>query len=139
SGNLFGGTLSEKQTLTVEGTCAGYGRLSTEGDVTNGGTIVLRSSGCSEYPWLEVQSEKTLTNKGTISVEGGSGERYLYGAVLNDGTVSIADKQSLYAYGQTFTNAAGGKVAGAGSGHMAVHETFVQGAGTTQGAMPVLL
>ena len=136
------GSLSAGQTFTIEGTCSSYAYVATEGDVTNGGTIVLTSGGCSEPAYLEVPSGKTLTNTGTISVlAGAGGERYLYGdgEVVNHGTVAVADGVSLTLQDAVFTNGSGGTVAGTGSGHVLVDgSTFDEGAGTTSGSEPVV-
>jgi hypothetical protein len=137
------GNLSAGQTFTIEGTCGGYeGYVTAEGDVTNGGTIVMTSSGCAEHAYLYVPSEKTLTNTGTIDVEAGAGgERLLYGAgeVVNHGTIAVANEATLSLEDAAFMNGSGGTVAGTGSGHVLVDgSTFVEGAGTTSGSAPVV-
>ncbi len=133
------GALSAGQTLTIEGNCASsYGYMRAATDVTNGGTIALRSSGCEHAAYLAVEAGHTLTNTGTIRGETGSGELRLEGAIASEGTVEDQAGASLQEYG-TLNNGAHGTVKGSGSGHLSVHGTFVQGAGTTSGTEPVVI
>ena len=136
------GSLSAGQTFTIEGVCAAsYSIVYVQSDVTNGGTIALTSSGCANEAYLQVASEKTLTNTGTIKAEAGAGgARYLQGTYLNEGRVEAANGAALDLVSGLFTNGSGGSVVGAGTGHLQVSSgTFVEGAGTTSGPEPVVV
>ncbi len=140
--NDLKGNLSSGQTYTIEGTCSyPYTRVYAPADFTNGGTIALTSTGCRHEALLEVASEKTLTNTGTIKTEAGEeGTLRLSGNTLNTGTVALANDTELTFESGTFTNGSGGSVAGTGSGHLVTYGsgTFIEGAGTTSGPEPVV-
>ncbi|MGO9490214.1 MAG: hypothetical protein ACLQBB_14465 [Solirubrobacteraceae bacterium] len=160
------GAIAKNQTLTVEGNCASpyrYARLYVLEDASNAGRIALTTSGCGEEAMLEVPSGKTLTttgtielaagtggvgavrgsgtlvNKGTVSALAGASSAVSSSALVNEGLVALADK-SVTAVTGTFKNGSGGTVAGSGSGHLQVWDggTYVQAAGKTEGAEPVV-
>ena len=111
--SVLKGSLSAGQTFTIEGTCASsYSIVYAPEDVSNGGTIAFTSCGCSHEARLEMASEKTLTNTGTIKAEAGDGglER-LRGLVVNNGSVTAANDATLTFDSGTFTNGTGGSVA----------------------------
>ncbi len=135
------GALVSGQTFTVEGNCTTHEAIVyTQGDVSSGGTIELESAGCERYAYLRVESGHTLTSTGTIAgtAGGGGGELRLEGTVVSEGAVEDLSGAVLSEYG-SLTNGANGTVKGIGSGHLAVHGVFVQGAGTTSGPEPVVL
>ena len=135
------GASSPGQTFAIEGGCGAgqYAAVTTTGNFTNGGTIAMSSSGCEAEAYLQAEGATTLTNKGTIDVEAGAGgERRLRGTVTNEGTVNVANNTALLLDSGVFTNAAGGSVAGVGSGHLEVSATFVEDGGTTSGGAPVV-
>ncbi|MGO9490213.1 MAG: PKD domain-containing protein [Solirubrobacteraceae bacterium] len=150
----------------MEGTCASpyrYARLYLLEDVSSAGKIELTTSGCGEEGLLEVPSGRTLTstgtielaagtggvgavrgsgtvvNKGTVSALAGASSAVSSSTLVNEGLVALADK-SVTAVTGTFKNAAGGSVSGSGSGHLQVWDggTYVQAAGKTEGAEPVV-
>jgi hypothetical protein len=135
------GASSPGQTFVIEGGCGGgqYAAVTTQANFTNGGTIAMSSSGCEAEAFLQAEGATTLTNKGAIDVQAGAGgERRLRGTVVNEGTVNVANNTALLLDTGVFTNAAGGSVAGVGSGHLAVTATFVEDGGTTSGSAPVV-
>ena len=141
SSDYIKGALVAGQTFTIEGNCTTFeGFVRTPADVTNGGTIELESTGCNRGAYLYVEAGHTLTNTGAIVGQegGGGGDLRLEGTVLSEGTVEGQSGAVLNEYG-SLTNGAHGTVKGVGSGHLAVHGTFVQGAGTTSGSEPVVV
>ncbi len=141
-GNDLKGNLSPGQTYTIEANCAySYAHVYAPANITNGGTIALTSSGCKHEAALELASEKTLTNTGTIKTETGEeGTLRLRGTILNTGATTLANNTELTLDSGTFTNGTGGSVAGTGSGHIVAYDsgTFIEGAGTTSGPEPVV-
>jgi hypothetical protein len=156
------GNLSAGQSLAVQSTCSEHAVTSAAASYTNGGTITLTNGdGCSNNATLATTAG-TLTNSGKIAVEfvhGGS--RTIQGnltntgtlainfntaynsvgaALINEGTVEIAESRQLTVSGGSFTNGAGGTIsAGAGADILMNASTFNQGAGTTSGTKPVIV
>ena len=131
---------SAGQTLTVEGTCgSSYAEVVTQEAVTDAGSIVLTSGGCTGEAEINDESS-ALTVTGSLKAQAGAGTGALFlrGPVVNEGVVEVANGDVLDLYTGSFTNGSGGSVVGVGSGHLLVKGTFVEGAGTTSGSEPVV-
>ena len=134
------GANKNTQTLRVESDAATtrLHLIATNGVSVGGhGAVKLTSSGSSYSTILAA----AVTNKGTISVEQGTGgPRYLEGDVVNTGTVSVANGTTLEMLGKrVFTNGKGGVLSGGSTGLLRVfgEQTFKQGDGET--SLPVAL
>ncbi len=162
--STLSGSTSTGQSLTVQGTNSENATTTAAAGFTNGGTITLTQiENEGNNAQLSITAG-TLTNTGTIATEAGSGSgtRTLRGNLtnkstlalgtttafngtsavfVNEGAVNIATGATLsLPGGQTFSNEAGGTIAGTGTGRLdQVGGTFNQGAGKTTGTEPLIL
>ena len=165
SGDLAGGQSLE--ILGVNGT--GNTTVTASGSFTNAGSITLACqasptspAACSTAGVVRLEtSSGTLSNAGTITTTAANTAQ-LYGNLTNTGTVSIQGPTAQFGVSsgsatlenqgaidigdgdvlstsQTVSNDAGGSIVAAGSGTLSSTGTFVQGAGTTSGTLPVTL
>ncbi len=166
-GSSLSGTTSAKQSLLLQSTCGENMRDSVAAGFANGGSIALTDGeSCNNSVTLAVTSgaisnsgtittsyadgasagtrsiQGNLTNTGTLTVDAGTsynGE----GAVLsNKGAIDVAEGRSLAVSNKaSVLNAAGGSIAGGATGNVFVEpkSAFTEGAGTTSGAVPVVI
>ena len=103
SGNVAAG-----QSLTLDSTCTRNAIVNAAASFTNSGTLLMTASGCGNISQLSLPG-KTMTNKGTLQVDAGSGgTRVLNGNLTNQKLVQVAAGLTLQvvnggAYTQTST------------------------------------
>ncbi len=158
SGELTG-DIAAGQTLIVQSDCFVNTSRSLPADVTNDGTIILRSSGCGTSNTLSSATAR-LTNNGTIDIDpGAGGARNLSLDITNFGTIEVSqntdsvgnydfrnrgvlnlDSASLNWRAGDFLNGGGASINGVGGAVLAMTGgTYEQGPGTTTGTLPVFL
>src|ERR1700729_3754076 len=96
------------QTLSIDGTCdqgSGELHLGASSAVNAHGTVVLTDTGDCQFSWLD-QTSGSLANGGTIDVaDSGTGQdRFLYGNIVNSGTIEIDTALTSDTTGYTVTN-----------------------------------
>ncbi|MFN8025837.1 MAG: Ig-like domain repeat protein [Acidimicrobiia bacterium] len=112
------GTIPVGASLTVSGTSSQNTTVTLQGNVVNNGTIVETSTG-GGFAAINGNGN-TLTNNGLFSVVAGAGgTRFLSGAMVNNGVLSLGAGETLNGNGSPFTQSATGQlrseVAGAGN------------------------
>lgn len=156
------GSMSAKQGLALQSTCTENQTLNVAEGTSSAGAITLTNGdSCGNAATFEVAAG-TFTNTGSLTTEPAhGGSRTLQGNIANRGTIAIntasayggAGKSAIVNEGQldlagvqltvSGTNAvedlAGGTIAGGTSGDVFIGSggTYVQGAGTTTGTLPV--
>ncbi len=167
--DTLAGSLSSGQSLQIQSTGGENASVTVGESISNGGTIALTNAndGDENSETLIVSKGNTLTNSGTLASEKGNGSgggRSIQGNVTNTGTFTV-NKNTEYNSGEavTLTNEGSidlaegvtlhvsskgkllntsGKIAATGSGDVLVtgsETSFTQGAGTTTGALPVIV
>jgi hypothetical protein len=160
------GGASGVQTLSIGSTCAAHASLTaTNGLTVNATGAVTMTSGdhCND----NVTLVGAVTNAGTITTsyaEGATtGERKFQGSFTNTGTLAVNAKSFYEGESTSFSNkgtitvaegfaltvlrkasvsnGAGGKISAAGNGTVAIEPgtSFLEGAGTTSGTLPVIV
>jgi hypothetical protein len=122
---------------TFENTEAGNNSVKFTGAITNTGTITMDPTNGSER-----EINGNLINKGMLAVSINSLYNGASATLTNEGTIAIASGAQLQATNKdSVINGTGGHIVATGSG--ALLETggssFVQGAGTTSGTLPVIV
>jgi uncharacterized repeat protein (TIGR01451 family) len=151
------GATTGSQTLSIEGTCdalSGELHLGASSTVNPDGAVILTDTGDCQFSWLD-QASGTLTNRGTIDVvdSGTTQDRFLYGDLVNTGTINVDATLTSDDGGHTHTNTGtvtiadgkqwndndsfwnlGGSLSTIGGGSFTEDSgTFVQGNGHTTG------
>ncbi|HUA11308.1 MAG TPA: hypothetical protein VMA83_04830 [Solirubrobacteraceae bacterium] len=167
--STLSGSLASGQTLEIQSTSGENAQLTAAASFTNAGQITLSnaSDGDQNSATLVVDKGETLTNSGTIASEpgnGSGGSRTLAGSITNTGTIeinkntefnsssattltnegalTIASGVALSSPGKGRIVNAAGSITAVGSGDVSVHggeASFVEGAGTTSGSLPVIV
>ena len=139
SDNMLTGDIGPAQTIRIEasGVSGQNGTVTTTGDVTNAGTILMLSGCCAgSTTSLIVPDGNSLTNTGSLIIKGIAGARNLTfnldnqgllsvehssqlnksdGVYANRGTILILGGKSLTVTGNKLTNMAGGVITGSGT------------------------
>ena len=76
----------------------GGGRLNSQSDYTNAGTITLNGADAEIRAANGTNADtETLTNTGTIAYSGSTGIEYIGGDLLNQGTITVAHPEATFA------------------------------------------
>jgi RHS repeat-associated protein len=107
--NLLSGTVGQGVTLTVQGNNPyGTGALAVADGTVNNGTIDLTSGYGGNAAQLDSQGTFTNAATGTIeAIQGGGGNRYLNGNIVNLGTITPDSGIGLTLQNGTFTQSSG--------------------------------
>ncbi len=157
------GNIGSEQALAIQSTCSEHASVTAAVSYTNAGTITLTNGdGCGNNAVLTIsagtltnsgkivtepahggvrQIQGNLTNTGTIILNANTSESTLGATLLNEGTIDIVENVTFSVGGTaTFTNGAGGTIAGTGNGDLVqTGGTFNEGLGAIVGNEPVIL
>ncbi len=162
--NTLAGSLAAGQSLSIESTCSEHATATAAEGFTNAGTITLTNGdGCGNNATLIVTAG-TLTNSGKLTTETPvGGVRSLQGSIANTGTLAIKANtayngpsaalsnegavnlsegiQLTVSNGGSVTNGTAGTILAPGGSDVFIDpgSAFVEGAGTTSGAKPVIV
>ncbi len=162
--SAMSGNISAGQTLVLESTGGENVRESASASFANAGTITLTNGEGNSNNVALTLSAGTLSSSGSINVEkANGGGRAIQGSITNTGTIAIngatsyngakallANQGALNIAGGAalvvsnegaVANGAGGTLAATGSGVVAIEpgSAFTEGAGTTSGTKPVVV
>ncbi len=160
-GTTLHGTSGAKQDLIEQSTCSENATLTATGTFTNGGSMTMTNAdSCANSATFvgalindgTFTSEKaqggsrsvqgTLTNNGTLQINASTAYNGAATTLSNQGAVKVAEAVTLtVASGDTFENVTGGSIATGPGGSVtaASSASFIEGAGTTSGATPVIV
>ncbi|HUB73914.1 MAG TPA: hypothetical protein VL979_07755, partial [Solirubrobacteraceae bacterium] len=139
--------------ITSEGLAIGaHGAVSMTNDPGDGDTNnVTISSSVNDAGTLSSEAGKggsrtiagSLTNTGTLAVNANTEYNGEAATLTNEGSLTLAEGKTLKVSGKSAAvNGAGGKIAATGTGEVLVTgstASFTEGAGSTSGALPVVL
>ncbi len=167
-GSTLKGNLSSGQSLSIESTSSENAKTTAAASFSNSGSITLTNGDSSgNNVTFLISKDGTLTNSGTLTTEvAHGGTRSIQGNLTNTGTLAVDAKttfngskrlltnegtlnvakgiQLTVAAGSSFTNGTGGKITAGTGGSVflsggTLGGTFIEGAGTTSGTLPVIV